>query len=161
MDESCPIWMRHVAYEWVMSHMNASCQCHTLQDARWLLLDGWPCMDESCHICMSHVTHSWVISHMNASCHIWMSHVKYEWVMSHTHESCHVRMSHVTYPSVLSPLQVPFTHVSLYLRTMGWQCTNDSCHIWISHIWNFHWWQLITNISSHMGWLRLVGSLKL
>jgi len=26
MNESCHIWMRHVAYECVMSHMNASCQ---------------------------------------------------------------------------------------------------------------------------------------
>jgi len=37
MNESCPIWMRHVTYKWFMSRMN-----------------------ESCHIWMSHVTCEWV-----------------------------------------------------------------------------------------------------
>jgi len=48
VNESCHIWMSHVAYEWVMSHMN-----------------------ESCCIWMSHVTYEWVMLHMNESCHIW------------------------------------------------------------------------------------------
>ena len=47
MNESCHIWMSHVTYEWVMSHMN-----------------------ESCHIWMSHVTYEWVMSHMNESLHM-------------------------------------------------------------------------------------------
>jgi len=67
MNESCRIWMSHVAYEWVISHMN-----------------------ESCHTWMSHVKYEWGMSHMNESCHIWRSHVMYEWVMSHTNESCHI-----------------------------------------------------------------------
>jgi len=39
-----------VTYEWVMWHMN-----------------------ESCDIWMSHVTYEWVMWHMNESCDIWMS----------------------------------------------------------------------------------------
>ena len=66
MNESCHIWMSHVTYEWVMSHMN-----------------------ESCHIWTSHVPFEWVMSQMNESCHIWTSHVTYEWVMSHMNESRH------------------------------------------------------------------------
>ena len=44
MNESCHIWMSHVTYEWVMSHMN-----------------------ESCHIWMSHVTWTRPISHTIAT----------------------------------------------------------------------------------------------
>ena len=73
-NESCHIWMRHVAHEWVMSHIN-----------------------ESCHIQRSHVKYEWVMSHINESCHIQTSHVTYEWVMSHMNESCHTQMSPVTY----------------------------------------------------------------
>ena len=62
MNESCHIWMSHVTYERVMSHMN-----------------------ESCHIWMSHVKYESVMSHMNESC------LTYKWVMSHMNvwnESC-------------------------------------------------------------------------
>ena len=45
-DESCHIWMSHVTYEWVMSHMN-----------------------ESCHIWMSHVTYEQLLPHMHNACH--------------------------------------------------------------------------------------------
>ena len=50
-EESCPIWMSLILYEWVMSHMN-----------------------ESCSVSMSNVTYEWVMSHMNEpyvykSCH--------------------------------------------------------------------------------------------
>jgi len=55
--ESCPIWVSHVPYEWVMSHTN-----------------------EACHTWMNHVPYEWAMSHMNESCHTWMSHVTYEWV---------------------------------------------------------------------------------
>jgi len=68
--KSCRIWMCHVTYKWVMSHMN-----------------------ESRHIWMSHVTNEWVMSHMNVSCHTWMSHVT--WV---SHTSSHVTYTH-THPT--------------------------------------------------------------
>jgi len=67
--ESCHIWMSHVTYKWVMSHMN-----------------------ESCHIQMSHVTYEWVMS----TCYSGMSHFTYEWVMSHVNEACHVWICYVT-----------------------------------------------------------------
>jgi len=84
------IWMSHVAYAWVMSHMTAS---H---------------MYESCHVCTIHVCigkFEWVMSHMNESCRIWMSHIYMSHVMyagftcvlTHMNESCRICMSHVTY----------------------------------------------------------------
>ena len=61
--------MSHVAYDWVMLHMN-----------------------ESCHICMSHVTYGWVMSHMIESCHIWISPVtNTKESLSYMNESCHKR----------------------------------------------------------------------
>ena len=44
--------LRHVTYQWVLSHTN-----------------------ESCHISMSHDTYQWVKWHMNESCDVWMSHM--------------------------------------------------------------------------------------
>ena len=88
--ESYHMWIKHVTYEWVMSHMNTG---------------------------MSHVTQEGVISYVNESCHIWMSrisykytnesyytwrgHITYEWVMSRMIQSCHVRMSHITHEWVI------------------------------------------------------------
>ena len=46
-NESCHIWMSHVTYEWVMSHMNES---------RHIWMVQW---NESCHIWMSHVPYEW------------------------------------------------------------------------------------------------------
>jgi len=51
------IWVSHVTYEWVMSHMS-----------------------ESCHIWVSHVTYEWVMSHMSESCHMWVSFIWDMWV---------------------------------------------------------------------------------
>ena len=59
-----PTGMRHVTYEWVMSHMH-----------------------ESCPIWMSHVPYEWVMSHMKESCHIPLSRGKQEWVMSRMRSS--------------------------------------------------------------------------
>jgi len=88
----------HVTYEWVKSHMNASC-----------------------HMSMRHITYEWVVSHMTASCHVWMGrftrewvHVKYKWATSHMTEFCHIRMGRVTYEYVMSH------------STMGWLRLVDS-----------------------------------
>jgi len=127
MKESCHIWMSHVTYEWVMSHINESCHvtyewfnsqvmyervmshlkqsCHT-----WALVQPKSFI-ESCHIWMSRVTYEWVMSHINESCHMWMSHFTYEWVMSHMNESCHIWMSHVTYEWVMSHMNGSFQHI--------------------------------------------------
>jgi len=102
------IWVSHVTYEWVMSHMN-----------------------ESRHIWMSYVTYEWVTSHMNESRHTWiglvlqMSHVTYERVTSHmtkrcvTNESRHIWMSHVIHEQVLCYKWVT-SHMRLAEHKGGW-----------------------------------------
>ena len=128
-NESCHIWMSHVAHEGVMSHMS---QLQRLMQYEWVMSQIWvrhvTHIHESCHIWMSHVTH------MNESCQIGKSHITYEWVMSHMYESVthewvtlhviesrymlriirrarrgggrwiisHIRMSHGTYEWVMS-----------------------------------------------------------
>jgi len=49
MNESCHIWMSHVTYEWVMSHMDEWVMSH---------------MNESCLIRISYVTYEWVMSYV-------------------------------------------------------------------------------------------------
>ena len=101
MNESCHIWMCHVTYECVTSHINESRRYVVVSahvTSEWVMSH----MNESCHIWMGHVTYEWLISRMNESCYIWMSHVTCEWVMSHINESCHVWMSHATYEWVTS-----------------------------------------------------------
>ena len=85
VNESCHILTSHVTYEWVMSHMNAS--CHTYECVMSHMQMSHGTHDESAMflIWMSHVTH------MNCSCHthecvmshIWMGHV------THMNASCH------------------------------------------------------------------------
>jgi len=102
--ESCHIWMSHVIYEWVMSHMNESCQTH-----KWVMSHTHPTA-KTLGVCMSPVSHmnrschTWMIhvTHMHKSCHIRMSHVTYEWVMPHMNVSCHKWLSHVTHEWVVS-----------------------------------------------------------
>jgi len=132
VNTSCHMWMRHVAYTWVMSHVNESMSrvnetCHvwistpTRRKARLLFTLRhmwmrhvtcgclcWSRVKESCHMCR------WVISHVNETCNRWMSRVTYKWVMSHVYESFHVWMSQVAWEWVMS-------HV------------NESCHMWMGH----------------------------
>jgi len=65
MDESCHLWMSHVTYEKVMSHM-------------WPRSSWWNRGSHSgsaLHMWMSHVMYGWIISPVNESCHIWTSRV--------------------------------------------------------------------------------------
>jgi len=103
-----PVWMRHVTYECVMSHiwmrhvahMNASCRTYEC-----VMSHIWTChvahMNASCRRYECVMSHIWMrhVAHMNVSCrryecvmsHIWMRHVadmnvscrRYECVMSH------------------------------------------------------------------------------
>jgi len=89
MNESCLIWMSHVLYEWVMSHMNEMGHVRIVgvSDDMW------------------YVPYEWVMGVTRYGiCPIWMSHVSYEcvtcrmyeWVMSHVNKSRH------TYELVMS-----------------------------------------------------------
>ena len=54
-NESCPIWMSHVTYEWVTSHMDE-------------VTAGLPYVA----VWLSHVPYEWVTAHMNRALYIWM-----------------------------------------------------------------------------------------
>ena len=85
MNKSYPIWMSHVPYEWVMSHINASCHI-------WIWLKTLLLLVHDVHH-QRVVSMSWVMSHVNESCPIWTSHVPYECVMSHMNDPC-IHMGH-------------------------------------------------------------------
>jgi len=113
------VWMSHITYEWVMSHMDESCHIWTIHITYERVMSH---TNESCHIRMSHVVHEWGLSHMNEACQIWTSHVTLplplsvdrwgEWGMSHMPESCPLRVSHVTHKQV--------TNEWGRSRVMGW-----------------------------------------
>jgi len=125
-NESCRIWMSHVACEWVMSHVNESCRMwmsHVVYE--WVIkyvnmwiwnMSNWVrhvteatvtfslqvrMSNFSCERVMSHsihFTYEWVVPHgENMSCHTWMIHITYEWVVSHMNEF-------VTYEYVMSQI---------------------------------------------------------
>jgi len=161
-NESCHIRMSHITNERVMSHMKKSCH-------------GW----------MNHVTYGWVTSHLNKSRHI------YEWVMSHMNESCHIWMNHVTYERVMPHMNkschkyegVTLIYEWTRCNTCGiWgsiQSISTGTYVWRNPA-TLKWSDPVTNTkeslshvneSGHtcdiwgglqgMGWLWLVGSLKL
>ena len=83
--EYSTVWMSHVAYGWIMSHMNESCHAWMSHVTRVM-----SSMNESCHtIRVTSRTSMCDEWGWYESCHIWMSHVAYEWVMSNMNESCH------------------------------------------------------------------------
>jgi len=122
MNESCYIWMSHVSYEWVMSHMSHVTHAEGLQ---------W-CGTPSCT--MSHVTYEWVMSHMNESCHIWMSHVPYEGVMSHTQRACN-GMGHLPAQWVVCRMNESCLIWMIYV-SYEWVMSrmNESCPLSMSHV---------------------------
>jgi len=97
--------------------------------------------NESCHARMSHVNYKWVMSRIDMNSYGYELPIQGSTVTSHINESCHLKndsclhvtrkMSHVTYKWVM-----PHTNM------------NTSWNKWHSGQY------------SHMGWLRLVGSLK-
>jgi len=145
MNESCHIWMSHVTYEWIMSHMNES--CHTWMSHvtyEWVM----PHINEPCHAWMSHVTYEWVMSHMNESCHTWMSHMTYEWVMPHMNESCHTWMSHVTYRRVMSHIVTDINKLQDWCKQRD-SAMCDMTHSHTSHV-TYEWAMSHIHESYHM-----------
>ena len=88
--ESCPIWMSHVPYEWVI-YLSLPIVCTTSDAARVIFH-----INESCPTWMSHV-----FSPTNASCNLWYgwNYFAHKRVMSHMKESCPIWMSHLFSPA--------------------------------------------------------------
>ena len=87
--------LSHVAYEWVMLHMNVSC-----------------------HIWMSHVTYAGIMSPTNVSYRTEMGHFACEWVISRMNETCHIWMIHVAYERMMA-----HTHTQDYICNMAKRST--------------------------------------
>ena len=138
-DESCHVWMSHVSYTWVTSHVKESFVISLM---------------------MSHVTYvpyTWIMSrkfHVRESCLILNSYFGYAWVIliideSYKNESCHspfkltviwIRMSHFNYEWVIRE------------RVMSQSCqVNESFCIWMSHF-TYEWvmQERVMSQSSHM-----------
>jgi len=128
MNGACHIWMCHVTYGGVISHVNLSC-----------------------HIWAGNITCEWVTSHMNESRHTWMSHVTYDTDMARMNESCHtyewvvshVRMSHVTSLHIWAgdfTCEWVTSHMKQICRVWMSHVTrmNESCHTYICNVWIGH-----------------------
>jgi len=135
------LWARRSYHtcEWVMSHIWMS---HVTR------------MNESCH------THEWVVSHL------WTRHVTHinearhphEWVTSHirmTRADVHEGLFLWVCRSLFVSMWVSFVFVCWAMSQMSHAHPHESCH---THVLSKVQYGVAT-IS--MGWLRLVGSLKL
>jgi len=190
MHESCLIykWVTSHTYEWVTSHTYEWVMSHTWMSHVshvWMSHVSHIWMSHVSHIWMSHVSHIWM-SHVS---HIWMSHVSHIW-MSHNLVSHVFRINEsrlTTRSNIFGTLEPSgcrswqpgrtlcqdMAHVlvqrqhACFVRINGTNQTKEgyrgqkpgstkllvrykwvTSHIWVNHV-------------SHMGWLRLVGSLKL
>jgi len=137
-----------------VTHMNES--CHTLRNESCHTYTNESCHTYECvmsHIVKSHI-HERVMSHIHERV---MSHI-HERVMSHIHEWV---VSHIwARPHLKNQCRwkcqsfgrIPFGRSKQFYRS-------SSHHTWLSHVTRMNEW-CHTQIG-HMGWLRLVGSLKL
>jgi len=143
------IYMSHLKYTWAMSHLNKSCPCHiwiSHVTHKWVLRMSRVC------IWMSRVNESrqsceWVTSHVNESCERATSHMNMSRLRInqsclyinesrlHINESGHIWkmhsyiwMSHITHKSVTS------THKWVVWISRVMSRTDESHHIWISHV---------------------------
>ena len=80
INEARHMWIGHVAYEWVMSHMIRLCQIRI----RYVIRQS-EC--KQCQMC--HVTYEWCTLPINESHHIWSGHVAHDCVLPNTNTSRH------------------------------------------------------------------------
>jgi len=132
------MWMSHVTYERVISHMNESCHIRMSHVTyEWVTSQGRKIFAPDDSASFNH-TYGYVMSHMNESRHIWMSHVKYVWVTSQGgnifppddsasfHHKYEYVTSDVTYEWVIRRSYVTYEWVMSHM--------NESRQIWISHV---------------------------
>jgi len=130
MNESYHIWMSHVTYEWVMSHMN-----------KHVINDEW----ETSHI---NALRSAVICCGNSVCgYISAS----GWVMSHRHEKHHISMhSKAVWFAVESRCVNTFSYVEksrhTWMRNITYARTGKHCDL----LWNLGVWQHAHTWMSHV-----------
>jgi len=122
------VWMIHITFEWVTSHMNVShhiWMCHITYE--WVTLH----MNKSRHKCNKHGS-----VYKNVSYHIWMGRVTYEWVTSRIFESCTHGIAHSSIASV-------FIYFLTSRATHEWICMHlyvtrliHICDITHSYVWH-------------------------
>jgi len=166
--------------EWVMSHVqmsHVSCVNESCLTCAWVMSRVWMShvsyVNESCLIC------EWVKSHM------WMSHVSHvsescltcKWVMSHM---CMCQVSHVnesclTCKWVMSHMWVSHvSHVNASSRMHTWNADQSESDqedavktnlmtsaTSLENLLSTGFFWCVPFSLTHMGWLRLVGSLRL
>jgi len=157
VNESCPIWMSLVPYEWVMSHVNESCPiwmshvpsvstCAMTHITYMWSIQGHDSFEYGTR--MSHAN-EWVMSRMNGSFHMWAC---VPWVISHMNESCHMWAC------------VPWVMTHMNESCHMWACVpwvmshmNESCHMWACVPWvmphmneSCHMWACVPWVMPHM-----------
>ena len=166
-NQPCCMWVSRVIHMWVIAHVSESCHI-------WVSERVMTHVNESYHMWVHNATCAMTRErtcslHVSESCHVWAGHDTCERVMSYISAqeyirqdsltACewgmsHARISHVACEWVLSymsewscNLRVPALCEYIMSHTNESSYEDESCHVWLRH--------------ATMGWLRLVGSLKL
>jgi len=141
-------------------------------------------MNESCHTYEYHTINTahanWVMTHMNKSCSIWYRYTYLIYIHAYlmygrwvTHEYCTCQLTHDSHEWVMSQLAC-----TVFMYSIQYSCDTYEwvmAHIWMSHVTHMNtarrilymptdsWltWMSPVAYDTGMGWLRLVGSLKL
>jgi len=153
-------------YKWVMSYMNESLMSMSPAIRQTIVIHRdtgqqnrmsyVTCMDKSCHIWMSHVIYEWV-THVDLTSHRADNRYPQRYKATERNESCHV------YGWVMSYMKESLMSISTAIgqtivihRDTKQQngmsqvtCTNESCHIWMSHV-TFEWVMSHLNESCHI-----------
>jgi len=161
-NETCHLRTSHVASEWVMWHMKASCHISRSPES---CQRGYICTLKRDMSRANKSGRKWMgrdACEWDISCCMWMRHFTYQsvpescwecrrltcaWVLSSTNESCRMWMSHVASEWVTSPVNESLSLV----EDAAYAHANESCHVRMSHV-TSEWVMSRVN-----GWLSPVG----